>query len=422
MSLDRLKADVLHKLRVGLFGGISRPHLSLKGHNQIPQDSCQAPWEPAPWKHDLLLLRYMTAAPCHMTLPTLSDLDALRRVGDPLADAVVASLSNIGRPIRFEEVQRAAAQGDAACERFVQVTATPPDWVRWSRIERGRRLFVRTHVLSSAALLLGGMIESYTNPHIAEVLTYSGRLVESSRRRIMETGQMVYDTHLPDGLRPGAQGWRTLLQIRLLHGHIRFHLSKRRGSNADAPINQEDSAYTHLMFDVGVAEGLCKLGVTWSAEERQLHHEFWRLAGWFLGVDPVLLPASEREAVDLRSRIRGRHFAVDANAIELTQALLEGVELEPPFFLPKTTLFALTRRLQGRPISNALQIPQSRIHRLLVRSIRRPLSGFGWLLREVQPLEKLSHEVGQRYGQWIIARGLEGRPATFETRGNDGRP
>lgn len=348
------------------------------------------------------------------------NLDHWRTVGDPLADAVVAALSEIRRPVRLEEVERAARGGDAACEAFLQGAATTPAWVDWPSVERGRRLFVRTHVLSSAALLLGGMIESYTNPHIAEVLTYSGRLVESSRRRVMETGQMVYDTHLPQGLRPWAQGWRTLLQIRLLHAHIRSHLS--RSPSDEVPINQEDSAYTQLMFDVGVAEGLRRLGVRWSAHERQLHHHFWRLAGWTLGVDPALLPASEADAVELRARIRARHFVVGESAQRLTHALIEGVERQPPFFLPKPTLYALTRALQGRPISDELGVPNERSHRRLVRGLRRPLRGFGWLLREVPPLEWLSHQVGQRYGDWIIQRGLEGRPATFEARGGDGRP
>lgn len=342
-------------------------------------------------------------------------LDRWQYVGDSAADAVVAELASLRRPVRLEEVEAGARLGRPACRAFLKEATQVPSWVDWGDIERGRRLFVRTHVLSSAALLLGGMVESYTNPGIAEVLTHSGRLIESSRRRIIETGQMVFDTHLPHGLRPWASGWRTLLQIRLLHAHIRHHLRARTAPGDPVPIDQEQSAYTMLMFDVGVAQGLAQLGVNWNAEERRLHHHFWRLAGWLLGVDPMLLPPHFEQAAQLRDDIRQRHFHVGDQARALTHALVAGVERQPPFFLPRSTLYGLARRLHGEEISDQLELPRSRLQSGLFSALRAPFGGLGEALRRLNGLERFSHDVGQRYGRWIISRGLEGRPATFQT-------
>ena len=357
------------------------------------------------------------------------DLDQMRRLGDPITDRLVASMMARGYERRFplDAISYAYNHGDSAAVEFMDHTSSVPEWVDWKLLERGRRLFVRTHVLSSASLLLGGMIESYTNPNIARVLAYSGRLIESSKRRLFETGQMVYDTHLPDGLRPFAQGHQTLLKIRILHAviraHIRTHSSSSTPSSSsipsphspECPINQEDSVFTMLMFNVAVPIALSKIGVKWTLEERNAYHHFWRYAGWILGVDSRLLCVNYTDAVHLYKRIKARHCAYGQDAINLTHALIKGIHNQPPFFLPQHILYALTRTFLGDHASDQLQIPHTPKSNFLLRASTPIFSSFSYLLSHSKPLEHLSHQVGQTYGRRVIQMGLKDHPATFES-------
>ena len=113
-----------------------------------------------------------------MTILSADALDLARLRGDPLIDSLITTQLELGgaSACTLEEMERLAQQGNEIAYIFTLPLNIAPDWVNWSLIERGRRVFVRTHVLSTSALLLGGMIDSYTNPQIARVLVHSGRL------------------------------------------------------------------------------------------------------------------------------------------------------------------------------------------------------------------------------------------------------
>ena len=107
-------------------------------------------------------------------------LDAWRLVGDPLADAVVEVLANLDEKPQMESslgfVERMAANSELSAEQrrplreFLQVNAQPPDWLDWGSVLRGQTFFVRYGVVHSTALLLGGLLESYSDTQIANVL------------------------------------------------------------------------------------------------------------------------------------------------------------------------------------------------------------------------------------------------------------
>ena len=361
-----------------------------------------------------------------MTILSADDLDLARLRGDPLIDPLITTQLELGgaSACTLEEMERLAQQGNEIAYTFTLPLNIAPDWVNWSLIERGRRVFVRTHVLSTSALLLGGMIDSYTNPQIARVLVHSGRLIESANRRVFETGQMVYDTHLPHGLRPKGQGVRTLLKIRLLHAVIRarinHHMAKHHYADnhvhsvREDPINQEDSLFTLMMFNVMVIRGLRSLGVEISAKDLQAYQHFWCYVGWILGVEYALLPKRYEDADALYDLIKSRHCEYGQNAQELTHALIQGVAGGPPFFLPANVLAALARHFLGDESADALQLPKSRFAPSMIQRLKLPLGLFGRILASRGLVESISLQVGQSYGAFVIAWGLKKSPATFE--------
>ena len=45
---------------------------------------------------------------------------------------------------------------------FLDAAAEVPDWVDWDAVSRGQTFFVRFGLVHSTALLLGGLLESYS--------------------------------------------------------------------------------------------------------------------------------------------------------------------------------------------------------------------------------------------------------------------
>ncbi len=228
-------------------------------------------------------------------------LEAWRSVGDPLADAVIEVLADLEEKPQMESslgfVERMAANTTlSAAQRqplrnFLQVNAQPPDWLDWGAVLRGQTFFVRYGVIHATALLLGGLLESYSDTQIANVLMRTGRLKKGTYRRIFETGQMVYDVMIPDGLREGRRGFRTVLKVRLMHAGVRRLMARSpRWDHAQfgQPIGQEDMAFTLLMFDVATLRGVQRLGLRVSAAQRRDFHHLWRYVGWLMGVAKTL--------------------------------------------------------------------------------------------------------------------------------------
>lgn len=348
---------------------------------------------------------------------TQGQLDEARCRGDELVDETLDALREAGHgpPYSYEVIRRHARRGFPSAQRMLGELTEAPQWVDWEMLERGRKIFVRTHILSTSALLLGGMVESYTNPHIAKVLVYSGQLIRASQRRVFETGQMVYDAHLPRGLYPHARGFETLVNIRLLHATIRQHIRRRSPDEHDGcPINQEDSLFTLFMFNVVVVENLKRLGLGFTEGELEAYQHFWSYVGWILGIEEALLPRSYEDALASYRTIKARHCCYGEDAQKLTHALLQAVEGQPPFFLPRGVLHSLTRFFIGEEAGDALKLsPITPDFERGVWLSRLPLKALSVGLRRSEALESFSTEVGRLYGYAVLRMGLKEAPATF---------
>ena len=357
-------------------------------------------------------------------------LDAWRGVGDPLADAAVEVLgridqqphmeSSLGWIERLTETAEVDRKDRKVLERFVRGVAELPPWLDWDAIERGRTFFVRYGLVHSTALLLGGLLESYSDTQIANVLMRTGRLHKDTYRRVFETGAMVYDIMIPDGLRLDRRGYRTVLKVRLMHAGVRRLMLRSKSWDQAAfgvPIGQEDMAFTLLMFDVATLRGAQRLGLRISEQQRADHHHLWRYVGYLMGVDEALLPATPGEAESLHDAITKRQRHDSHNGRALTQGVVEALSGRAPFFLPYEGLSALCYRLLGPELGRHLGLQNSVPWHVLfqagvpaLRAVQRRAESSARVARSLERFAVM-------WGEWAIREGLGDEPARFPIPG-----
>jgi hypothetical protein len=357
-------------------------------------------------------------------------LEAWRSVGDPLADSVVDVLAELDEQPQMESsigfVERLAFEGKLekpklrVLRTFLETSAEVPEWVDWQAIERAQTFFVRFGLVHSTALLLGGLLESYSDTQIANVLMRTGRLHKGTYRRIFETGSMVYDTMIPGGLVEGRKGYRTLLKVRLMHAGVRRLMLRGKGWDLEqfgVPVGQEDMAFTLLMFDVATLNGAQRLGLRVSTQQREDHHHLWRYVGYLMGVDPELLPSTASEAEALHRAISKRQRHDSKNGRALTDGMVDALSSRAPFFLPREGLSALCYRLLGPELGRYLGLKNAVKWHLLFQAAVPAL-------RAVQKSAETNELIGRslermaiQWGEWAISEGLGDEPARFPIPG-----
>jgi hypothetical protein len=350
-------------------------------------------------------------------------------LGDPLADAAVASLAHLPRAEREALVDRALADGidrvpDAppALRALFEQLDHVPFWVDFERIERGGRAFLESGLLGGLVLGAFSLVAGYCSPAGNKPLTFSGRLAGDVVRRLAETSRFVEVVSRSGGLRRAAEGYRACVKVRLMHAAIRTALLRSPKWDTSAwgvPINQADSSGTLLLFSLTVVEGLEKLGHVMPARDVEDFLHMWRYAGYVMGVDHELLCASRTDAAALWDLLSTTQDPPDDDARALARALIESgrlaartsdevgaAEKRIPF------AYALSRYLIGDAYADQLGFPRSS-WRHVFPAFRALNMEAGGRLRSFAPVENLAVEAGRRYWREVTAVALRGVPAGF---------
>lgn len=345
---------------------------------------------------------------------------------DPLADAAVAALRHASAPERETAIEVALDGADSRLpelDALVMSARSVPPWVDEERLKRAHEVFLRAGLLGGITLGLCSLVHGYAAPAGNKPLAFSGRLKERADRRLAETGKFVTAVTAPEGLKPGALGWRTVLRVRLMHAQVRRLLvESERWSMTEwsHPINQHDMLATILLFSCVFIDGIRKLGVHVTAQEADDYQHLFRYVGELIGVDPALLPATHAEAMRLAQLIRLTQGAPDADSRELVTALIEG-----PLRLAKTpeqlelarrhvaVARGICRGLIGDELADALGLPRDHT-RYLVTGVRLTLNVLEGLRRSVPRLNDFVEHLGRRYWDFTVERGLRGVPARYE--------
>jgi hypothetical protein len=349
---------------------------------------------------------------------------------DPLADAAVAALASLDRRQREAVVTRALSSQERSpgrrsepvpglpeVERLIESCAVVPWWVDWARVDRGGRLLLRSGILGGIVLGAKALIGGYAAPGGNKPLVLSGQLAERAAARLSETSRFVQAVSRPGGMRPGRDGWAITVRVRLMHAEVRrmVHSSGRwRPREWGAPINQHDMVATILLFSAVTMDGLRQLGLRIDSDEADDAVHLWRWVGHVIGVEPELLPATEREAQGLCALIAATQGPPDEDSRLLTDALMRAGERDAERRGDAALLararrirpvaYGVCRALLGDELATGLGIPASRWQRV-VPVVRRAVAASEELRRRSARLEEQAVAQGVRYWDRVVARG-----------------
>jgi hypothetical protein len=227
----------------------------------------------------------------------------------------------------------------------------------------------------------------------------SHQLTDHVTRRIVMTGQMLFDVMTPGAFALDGRAMQSLRRTRLMHAAIREMLLNDSKSSKTSlvwtdkwgqPINQLELVFTLLTFSHVVLRSVRILGVTPDAEMEDAYNYAWNVAGEVLGVHPDVLPANAAEAASAFEHIKAAHKRTGAN--DYQRALMEALEvcwkgqfapLHVPFSVP--TLHFLFETL----LSDETRV---------ILGITRPRAFQGAVNTAVQPiLEGAVHLVDKTY-------------------------
>ncbi len=314
------------------------------------------------------------------------NLDALRQVGDPLADDAVAAYFvdiDAHHPGELfsrlvQHVKLPAEEQVPAIQAFFEHAQSRPGWVDEQAVARGQEFFNRLVVHHFSALYLASLPNSYAAAKGVQVLRMTGRLQNDTNRRLNETAQLLMDMAAPGAMAVGGTGIDRILHVRLMHAAVRWMIahdpSVRRVENLPPPqreedglvwsrswglpVNQEDLLGTWLTFTSVVYDAFDASGVDFDEQNVADHLHLWRVAAHYLGVDPALVPTTRAAADSLRRFIFGRQQSPSAAGKAMTAALLaQSYSRIPKFARPlMPTAF---RHFLGNPVSDMIGIPEA---------------------------------------------------------------
>lgn len=337
-------------------------------------------------------------------------LEALRMVGDPVPDRIVAELDRDGQIDQVNAVLRHLIQNSQVVpeelpdniEFWLRDEAHLPAGVDRARLDRAAELFVEHGMTISLILATASLVECYAAKKGVKVLTFSYRLGQNAYRRVAETAQFVILIMTPGGLYETGQGVRALQKVRLMHSAIR-HLIARSGrwdtQEYGVPICAEDMLGTLMAFSYIVVRDLRRLGVHVTPQQAEDYLYFWRVAGEMMGIPPETMPVNMEEARELTEAIARRHHGPSPEGVQMTRALLEMHTEMIPGQLFDGIVPALVRHLVGDQIADWMEVPYSRWHQVV-----RHHRAVGGLLDSVQRKSDVVRNVVNRMGMSLMTR------------------
>ncbi|NJN50689.1 MAG: DUF2236 domain-containing protein [Gammaproteobacteria bacterium] len=306
---------------------------------------------------------------------THAQLDALRQVTDPPADAVIADhfsmltssgaphdlltdLMNhrIARPTLTSSIESVPQRLLDELERRAPLPVVEP-----GRVLAGQRVFQDHGPEILMILCCYSLPMAYGAANGSHVLHETGYLENRVIRRLVETTQMVVDVMKVGGLTPAGDGLRSAHEVRLMHAAIRYLIEHREARWNPAwgrPINQEDLAGTLMTFSYVVLDGLSKLGINLDRTAQEAYLAAWRSIGRAMGVQEVLLPSDMEAAQGLTWFIYDRQMKGSDTGRDLTRALLEAMQSNLPLLM-RPLCPSMMRLFVEPQMASALRIPSN---------------------------------------------------------------
>ncbi len=300
-------------------------------------------------------------------------LDTQRLIGDAEADEAITALRDAGETGVASRILRTLILNDQpppedlpeSVRHYLFETRALPVWADREQILRGEHFFQRWGMQIGLLLFHKSMAEGYLAARFARILGLTHELESNPQRRLLETGQLIFDAMAPGGLGLGGKGIATALRVRLLHAAIRRIIKDRAAkdpavwpSEMGEPISQEDMAFTLMGFSMVMLQGLHQMGARITRADAEAYIHCWRVVGHFVGLDDPINPVSLAEARELLTAERRRQYALTGEGLELERAMIEMLEEISPGpmrHVPRQ----MVRHLIGKEYADLLQVPRA---------------------------------------------------------------
>jgi hypothetical protein len=277
--------------------------------------------------------------------------------GDPAMDRLVNWMFEFGpreaRPLFYQALEKGIDSLPDAPEplrAFFREIDTVPDWVDWQLLEDGVRFHHRIgmagpYILRDLALMGGYLLSGFNR-----ALVMTGALNKGAAQRIIETGKWWMDCTEHDGLRRFGPGFRSSVEVRLVHAMVRRHLPARPEWDVEEfglPVNQIDMVATYLAFGPIMLLGVRAIGIPVTRHDSRAVMHLWKYVAWLMGVEEKWLCDDERQGL-----VRLYHTFVtqsppDWTSRELGNALAqEPLEREMPWLKDFPQILEWRRKLQ----------------------------------------------------------------------------
>lgn len=334
-----------------------------------------------------------------------------RAMGDPLAEAALVEIGPAAAAdpeALTRALQHRATAGGPACRALLDAANVVPAWVDFDAMVPALQRSEAHALLSGLSLLTGSLVESFASPESALVLVGAGRLCAHPRLRLYETARFVHGIVVSGGAPPGSPTHRSVLGVRLTHAFVRARIreSGRWPATWECPISQEATVSTLTTFSHVFARSMGNLGVVFTRAEWSAQQHMWRWIGHVLGIEPGLLPASVEAESTLYQALTERRYAPDSNSRALAHGLLNAMARQPPFHLPLSALYALSRRNLGDALADAFEMPRSTAWEAAISRLASATSGRARVERLLPFTRPLARHFGRRLTRHVVARGL----------------
>jgi hypothetical protein len=262
-------------------------------------------------------------------LYTQQNLNKLRQVTDELSDLAVKDF--IQNPWMAQEFNLCGhltsldfSSFSPPIQHFFKFFLKAPDFVQPSKIKLAQDYFEKNGSLYLMLLGLYSLPYCYAFADGAQVLYRSKRITSDIGNRLAETALFVLDAFRPGAFIDQKVSIISLAKVRMIHSFGRYfiqHHANDWNTEWGKPINQEDLLGTNLAFSLLVIRGLDKLGKSPGKQVYESLLHYWKVIGWYLGLDITYWPDTAKEAFELELLIRKRHLK---SSIE-GRFLLEGL-------------------------------------------------------------------------------------------------
>ena len=297
-----------------------------------------------------------------------SELDQLRVEADSFADEVVlflyqhpewaSTINNLKDFPSIEEISSFPSPLSSYFSSFHQI----PAWVDLAKVKMSQDFFNRQGNTYLALLGLYSLPYCYAFADGAQVLVRSKRITDEIGMRLSETALFLLDCFRPGTFQDNKDALLSLSKVRLIHAFSRFFIlkyAKNWEKKWGLPINQEDMMGTNLAFSLLVLRGMEKLGKFPGKNVHEAVLHYWKIIGFYLGINVSFWPETAKEAFELEKKIRKRHMKASEAGKILISALLAYYKSTIPDPNLSGSTETLVSYFVGEEASLALGISQS---------------------------------------------------------------